>query len=551
MQKDFQFYFSPKYIFAAFAGVALLHFIAACTLDLMDIDATQYASISMEMLQNQSYLQVLHRGENYLDKPPLLFWTSALSFKLFGISNFSYRLFSICILFLGVYATYKLSLMWYSRFVSILAAFILFTTQAIFLMMHDVRTDTMLCGWVVFSVWQTMEYIKSKKWSSLFFASLGIAAAMLEKGPIGLMVPLLAVGGQLLYQRNWKELFNPSWLLVVLLVLLILTPMMWGLYVQHGINGLRFFWWTQSFGRITGESSWKNDTSFFYFTHVFLWSFLPWSILAIPAIFGYIKNGVSSILKPDRSMEVLTVSGFLLPFIALSFSNYKLPHYIFVLYPFTAIMTAVFIHKLIEGKKTIMTSVCRYFQLFICLVIWLVIFLICFWVFKLQNSFIWLILSGCLILFLWFISRKHISAILIAASTISSVAINTVMCLHFYPHVIHRYQAGSIAGQWVLENGYANDKLHFLNTNPHSFDFYSKRINPIIKADQLIPQYKKYKGHVFYTSHLEIEQLKQHAIPFEELKRFEKFPASSLNGKFLNPNTRQEAITYTYLIRIL
>jgi hypothetical protein len=69
--------------------------------DVMEVDASQYAAMSREMLESGNYLQLFDRGQNYLDKPPLLFWVSAMSFKLFGISNFSYKLPSVLFSLLG------------------------------------------------------------------------------------------------------------------------------------------------------------------------------------------------------------------------------------------------------------------------------------------------------------------------------------------------------------------------------------------------------------------------------------------------------------------
>jgi len=69
-----------------------------------------------------------------------------------------------------------------------------------------------------------------------------------------------------------------------------LSPMLYGLYEQYDASGgrqtyngfitsgIRFYFWTQSFGRLTGESTWSNDTGPFYFIYTFLWAFLPWSL---------------------------------------------------------------------------------------------------------------------------------------------------------------------------------------------------------------------------------------------------------------------------------
>ena len=73
-------------------GFALVVYIAGWFIDLMQEDAAQYGSIAQEMMQNGSYLQVKHRGADYLDKPPLLFWLVSFSFKLFGVHNFAYRI---------------------------------------------------------------------------------------------------------------------------------------------------------------------------------------------------------------------------------------------------------------------------------------------------------------------------------------------------------------------------------------------------------------------------------------------------------------------------
>jgi 4-amino-4-deoxy-L-arabinose transferase-like glycosyltransferase len=83
-------------------------------IDVMEVDAAQYAAISLEMLKNGHWLQVMHRGGDYLDKPPLLFWLSALSFKVFGVSNFAYKLPSFLAALLSVYAVFRLSLLYYS-----------------------------------------------------------------------------------------------------------------------------------------------------------------------------------------------------------------------------------------------------------------------------------------------------------------------------------------------------------------------------------------------------------------------------------------------------
>ncbi len=192
------------WIFASTFLVCLIGF----HIDIMDVDAAQYASMSREMLQNKSYLQLYDVGNEYLDKPPFLIWASALSMKVFGINNFAYRLPSFLFSVLALYSTYKLSRLYYSKSVSSLAAGVLGCCQAFFLMNHDVRTDTILMSCVIFSLWHLAAWYKDEKFYHFLLGCTGIALGMMTKGPIALMVPVFAFGSHFILARNFKVFFK-------------------------------------------------------------------------------------------------------------------------------------------------------------------------------------------------------------------------------------------------------------------------------------------------------------------------------------------------------
>ena len=66
--------------FALMLALIVLLYTVGSYVDVMEVDAAQYASMSQEMLQTGEFLQVHHRYQDYLDKPPLLFWLSSISF---------------------------------------------------------------------------------------------------------------------------------------------------------------------------------------------------------------------------------------------------------------------------------------------------------------------------------------------------------------------------------------------------------------------------------------------------------------------------------------
>src|SRR5450432_872683 len=173
---------------------------------LMDIDATQYASMSREMLLNGNYLQLHDLGNDYLDKPPMLFWLSSASLHLFGIHDWAYRLPSFLFSLLAVYSTYRLALLFYKKEIALLSALVLASCQAMFLINHDVRTDTMLMGWVACSTWQLAEWYQYYKWKNLLIAAFTIAGGMMTKGPLALMIPVFAFVPHFILRRNWAAL---------------------------------------------------------------------------------------------------------------------------------------------------------------------------------------------------------------------------------------------------------------------------------------------------------------------------------------------------------
>ena len=153
----------------------IVYIVGSITVPLMEIDSVQYANISREMLLNKSFLQIFDQGKDYLDKPPLLFWVSALSMYIFGINDIAFRIPSILMAVLAIYSTYKFTRLYYVKEVALLAALVLASSQAMFLITHDLRTDTMLMVWVILCIWQFSSWLFTKKSISFIIAFAAVA----------------------------------------------------------------------------------------------------------------------------------------------------------------------------------------------------------------------------------------------------------------------------------------------------------------------------------------------------------------------------------------
>jgi 4-amino-4-deoxy-L-arabinose transferase-like glycosyltransferase len=560
-------------------GGILLVYIVGMFLDIMDIDAAQYASISLEMSKNNSFLEVLHRGEDYLDKPPLLFWVSALVFKLIGVNNFTYRIIPVLVCLIGIFSTYRLAKLYYQPKVAFLSALLCASSFSVFLMNHDVRTDTMLMGWTIYAIWQIAEYIALKQYKNLILGFLGIGLAMLSKGPIGLMVPVLAFSVHFMLTKQFRLFFRWQWLLGLFIIGLVLLPMCIGLYQQFDLqpekviegqkntSGLYFYFWKQSFGRLTGENVWQDDSDPFFFVHTYIWTVLPWGLLVFFAFYDLTKQVITSLFikidntqypMPHVQKEYLTFGGFLLPFIALSMSQYKLPHYINIIIPFSSIFTARYVFLILQNPqyqkfKKIIFGV----QWANVIVVWLIGLLFATWVFPMQNVLAWTVVV-LLLMYSFYIGLKGNTGFqrLILPSLSTIIGVFFILNIHFYPSLFD-YQTGSVIGKYLsTQKDFPKENfvaLHRISGDGkdifiHTVDFYSGQIQPFYyDTKEMVEKLERNKKYIIYADSLGFGELKTYGN-VNIFKTFDKYHVTQLTPTFLNPATRTQATNEVYLL---
>ena len=62
------------------------------SMPLIDPDEPRYASTASDMVMNNNWIVPHFNGAPRINKPPLFYWAIAISYKIFGISEFSARL---------------------------------------------------------------------------------------------------------------------------------------------------------------------------------------------------------------------------------------------------------------------------------------------------------------------------------------------------------------------------------------------------------------------------------------------------------------------------
>ena len=183
----------------------------------MDNDSAHHANIALHMYLTGDYVSLVDHAGDYLDKPHLHFWLCAMSYKIFGVTSFAYKLPSFLFTILGTYSVYRLGKSLYNNEVGKLAALIIASSFAYLLANNDVRMDAILTASIALATWQLVDFIQNKKIPAVIGAALGLALGFSTKGHIAVFVPAVAALFYILYRKDWNLFLNWKWLLLLLL----------------------------------------------------------------------------------------------------------------------------------------------------------------------------------------------------------------------------------------------------------------------------------------------------------------------------------------------
>lgn len=548
---------NTRYWFLLF--LVVLVYIAGMFVTLFENDSAQFAVMAMRMVQEHDFLSLFKGTEEYLDKPHMHYWLAALSFKIFGLHDWAYRIPGILATLLGAYSCFGLGRLLYNSNVGRLAALIFMTCQTIVLGAIDVRTDAVLTGFSVFAIWHLAAYIEKNSLKHMVLGAFGAGIAFSTKGQIALLVIGLPILCHLAYSRKWKMFLNWRVLMGVLVFAVVITPMLYAYYHQFDLHpekvirgkdnrsGIFFIFWEQSFERLSGEGVGKNSSDYFFFFHTFLWVFLPWTVVGLLAYWQKARTLIQSKFKYVPKQEFLTLGGITLIFIIISFAQFKLPHYLNITMPLFAVLSAGYLYGLHTEKHQKVKKILLGFQYFILGVVFIATTLISFFVFKGEAyyNYIWKLVLGVFIIY-YCLKREDYYYRIITIGAATSILLNGVLNTHFYPSLLE-YQAGSTMAKTIQENNIPTDNVYKISKNhTWALDFYNQNPVKIISIGEL----KGRKDVWVYANDKELEALKESGLDWNKQLIEKQFRITRLQGRFLNPDTRKKVVNEMSLVHI-
>lgn len=292
---------------------------------LFDWDEINFAECAREMIVSQNYFQVQIDFKPFWEKPPLFIWMQVLCMKIFGINEFAARLPNaifgvITLLTLYVLGTKQrdkaFGFFWTAMFMGSILPSVYFKSGII---------DPVFNYFIFCAIYQIicMEQENKTNIKRAVYTGIFLGLAVLTKGPVGFLIPVLVFVVVRLYQLNFRIPFVN---ILVLLVTMSAVVSIWiVLEIQaHGTKVLIQFIEYQI--RLFKTEDAGHGQPFFYHFVVFLLGCFPLSAFAFRGQFT----------KPVESNEKILHSYmnalFWVVMILFSIVKTKIVHYSSLLY---------------------------------------------------------------------------------------------------------------------------------------------------------------------------------------------------------------------------
>jgi 4-amino-4-deoxy-L-arabinose transferase-like glycosyltransferase len=293
---------------------------------LWEPDEARYAEIAREMLVTGNFIVPHLDFVPYIEKPPLLYWTTSLAFHFLGTNEFAARLVPALSALLGVIVTY-----WFGRRVfdhrrGLLAAAILITSPLYATMAQVLTTDMLLTALlsVAFFSFFLQWRDGGRWWIALYLA----------------IAPVLA-GILFLWRQGDLRSALGKFHVVAGMLIVVAIALPWFAVVAVRLPGFLDFYIIGEHFRRVFVASYSHDQPFYFFLPVIIVGLLPWSI-CFPLLLLHGTRG------PVRSWCAI-VAGLVL--ILFSAAEAKLIPYILPAVPPIALLLADSILCAIENRS--------------------------------------------------------------------------------------------------------------------------------------------------------------------------------------------------------
>ena len=265
-------------------------------LPITDPVESNYVLSAITMLKHNSWISPMIYDQVWYDKPPLTYWALMITYKLFGISDFTSRIPNTLVAGASVafmyHIVYRMSK---NTYISVLSAILLMSTLQFWYISHAVITDGFLFLFTLAIFGYSYLAFHNNDKASIIKAYIASALAVITKGPVGILLPglilIFYVCARYVVHRNdenyelskdVKLLFNPLGLLAFIGIA---SPWYIAMYSIHGEQFISGFLGLHNVDRALVSEHPKFNVWYYYLIIVPI-ALLPWT----PAVIYQLKS---------------------------------------------------------------------------------------------------------------------------------------------------------------------------------------------------------------------------------------------------------------------
>lgn len=299
-------------------------------------DEARFAYVAKEMREEGHWLVPHRNGEYYAHKPPLMFWLINASATLLAdgeINSWTTRFPSLLGAVATLWSVVMLMRLWNRGRDAAAAALVCAATYLVAKEGGWGQIDMLLCGLEMLALLALFSQDDKASSGRAFLAYLCMGLAVLTKGPVGFLVPLLAYLTAKIAARETADLRRWHWVWGPFVALAI--PGAWLALVamnQPPAGYLDELLFSQNIDRAQGEFGHREP--FYYFLTYFPLDGLPWVVL-LPFAWSALGGN-----EEDRALRRRLAGWMILVIVFFSLSPSKRNLYILLAYPALALLVA-------------------------------------------------------------------------------------------------------------------------------------------------------------------------------------------------------------------
>lgn len=330
-------------------------FCAVCLLPMMAMrdftpsNELRYLSIADEAIANGHLFAFYNHGIPYADKPPLYFWIVMLCRLLFGHhSCLALSMFSLIPAFAIVGIMDRWVMKGKSAMNRMSVAGMTLTCVMFLGTMVVLRMDMLMCLFIVLALWTFYRMYTgegSRRQDSLTLP-LWIFLALFTKGPVGILMPPLAIAVFLAVKRDWKGfrkyLGLKTWGIIAALSAVWLTCV----WLEGGLEYINNLLFKQTVGRAV--NAFTHARPFWFYLVTILWCLAPYTLLLIGSFMASLLPVRKAGAEKVSDLEILFLCTIISTVAMLSSFSSKLPIYLVPVLPFCVYLFPIVLDRIGE-----------------------------------------------------------------------------------------------------------------------------------------------------------------------------------------------------------